>query len=189
MKNVIKVILFLAYTVSIFMIKHDIFTVIVIGINLILTIAFKISIKEEVGNILGIIAFVILTSTINAIAVNPETGIRIGIKLILVCNITYIFSKITSYMELAEALEKIFSVFKFIKIDPKSISLMICIAISFIPTIKKQIKQVKDSLKAKGVKMNIKNWGLMFQPVTISLLKRVDEIESSLKSKAYQELQ
>lgn len=92
-------------------------------------------------------------------------------------------------MELAEALEKIFSVFKFIKIDPKSISLMICIAISFIPTIKKQIKQVKDSLKAKGVKMNIKNWGLMFQPVTISLLKRVDEIESSLKSKAYQELQ
>ena len=93
MKNVIKVILFLAYTVSIFMIKHDIFTVIVIGINLILTIAFKISIKEEVGNILGIIAFVILTSTINAIAVNPETGIRIGIKLILVCNLTYIFSK------------------------------------------------------------------------------------------------
>lgn len=188
MKNVIKVILFLAYTVSIFMIKHDIFTVIVIGINLILTIAFKISIKEEVGNILGIIAFVILTITINAIAVNPETGIRIGIKLILVCNITYIFSKKTSYMDLAEALEKIFSLLRFIKVNPRNISIMICIAIAFIPTIKKQIKQVTDSLKAKGVKMNMKNWRLIFEPVTISLLKRVDEIENSLKSKAYQEL-
>lgn len=189
MKNVIKILLFLAYTISIFLVKHDLFTVMVLGINLLLTLALKISIREEIGNILSIIIFVIFTCIINAIAVNIETGIRIGMKLILVCNITYIFSKITSYMELAEALEKIFSVFKFIKIDPKSISLMICIAISFIPTIKKQIKQVKDSLKAKGVKMNIKNWGLMFQPVTISLLKRVDEIESSLKSKAYQELQ
>ena len=189
MKNVIKVILFLAYTVSIFLIKHDMFTIIVIGINLLLTIVLKISIKGEICNILGIIVFVALTSVINAITVDVGTGIRIGIKLILVCNITYVFSKKTSYMELAEALEKIFSVFKVIKVNPKNISLMICIAIAFIPTIKKQIKQVKDTLKSKGVKMNVRNWGLIFEPVTISLLRRVDEIESCLKAKAYQELQ
>ena len=88
----------------------------------------------------------------------------------------------------AEALEKIFSIFKFIKINPKNVSLMICIAIAFIPTISKQIKQVRDSLKSKGITFNIKNWSLVFEPVTISLLKRVDEIESSLRAKAYQEM-
>ena len=130
---------------------------------------------------------VLLTAGINAIVVDVRTGIRIGIKLILVCNITYIFSKVTSYTELAEALEKIFSIFKFIKINPKSVSLMICIAIAFIPTISKQIKQMKDTLKSKGVKLRIKNCGLIFEPVIISLLKRVDEIESALKSKGYAE--
>ena len=99
MKNVIKVILFLAYTVSIFLIKHDMFTIIVIGINLLLTIVLKISIKGEICNILGIIVFVALTSVINAITVDVGTGIRIGIKLILVCNITYVFSKKTNNLQ------------------------------------------------------------------------------------------
>ncbi len=187
MKNVIKILLFLAYTISIFLVKQDMFAVIVLCINLLLTLALKISIKEEIGNILGIILFVLLTAGINAIVVDVRTGVRIGIKLILVCNITYIFSKVTSYTELAEALEKIFSIFKFIKINPKSVSLMICIAIAFIPTISKQIKQMKDTLKSKGVKLRIKNCGLIFEPVIISLLKRVDEIESALKSKGYAE--
>jgi len=188
MKNVIKLILFLVYTISIFLVKHDMFAVIVLGINLLLTIALKISIKEEIGNLLGISIFVILTASINALLVDIQTGIMIGVKLLLVCNITYIFSKIMNYTELAEAIEKIFSIFKVLKVNPKNIGIMICICISFIPTIRKQIKQVRSALKAKGVKLNLKNSGLIFEPVVISLLKRVDEIESSLKAKAYQEL-
>jgi len=188
MKNVIKLILFLVYTISIFLVKHDMFAVIVLGINLLLTIALKISIKEEIGNLLGISIFVILTASINAILVDIQTGIMIGVKLLLVCNITYIFSKIMNYTELAEAIEKILSIFKVLKVNPKNIGIMICICISFIPTIRKQIKQVRSALKAKGVKLNLKNSGLIFEPVVISLLKRVDEIESSLKAKAYQEL-
>lgn len=188
MKNVIKILFFLAYTVAIFMVKQDAFTVVVFGINLFLTFILKISIKEEIGNLLGISLFVIITATINAFIVNIKTGVMIGIKLLLVCNITYIFSKMLNYTELAEALEKIFGIFKVLKINPKNISIMICICISFIPTIKRQIKQVKSALKAKGVKLNLKNSTMIFEPVIISLLKRVDEIENSLKAKAYQEM-
>lgn len=186
MKNVIKFLLFLIYTVSIFLVKPYQFTLIVIGINILLTLLLKISIKEEITNILGVIAFIIFTAVINVIIVDVPTGITIGIKLLLVCNITYIFSRKITYIELAEAIEKLFSIFKFIKINPKNISIMICICICFIPIIKQQIKQVRDALKVKGVKLNLKNSRLMFEPIIISLLKRIDEIESSLKSKAYE---
>ena len=188
MKNVIKVLLFLAYTISIFLIKRDEFAVIVLAINFLLTIALKISIKGEIGNVLSVIALIIFTAFLNVIVVDVRTGIMIGIKLILVCNVTYIFSRMMNYTELADALEKIFSVFKVLKINSKNLSLMICICISFIPTINKQIKQVRDALKAKGIKLNIKNCRLIFEPIVISLLKRVDEIESSLKAKAYEEV-
>lgn len=188
MKNVIKLVFFLVYTLAIFLVKHDMFAVIVLAINLLLTFILKIRIKEEIGNLLGIIIFVALTTIINAVVVDARTGIRIGIKLILVCNITYIFSRMLSYIELAEALEKLFSIFKVLKINPKNISIMICICISFIPILKKQIKHVRVALKAKGVKLNLKNSNLIFGPIVISLLKRVDEIENSLKAKAYEEL-
>ena len=187
MKNVIKVLLFLAYTLLIFIIKRDEFTIIVLGINFILTVVLKISIKGEIGNLMSIIALVLFTTILNIVFVDIQTGIRIGIKLILVCNITYIFSKIMNFTELADALERIFAIFKVLKINPRNISLMICICISFIPTISKQIKQVRDALKAKGMKLNLKNSSLMFEPIVISILKRVNEIESSLRAKAYDE--
>ena len=170
MKNVIKILLFLAYTLAIFLVKHDEFALIVLGINLLLTFALKISIKEEIVNILGIIILVIFTAVVNALVIDVKTGVMIGVKLVLVCNITYIFSKVMNYTELADALEKIFSVFRVLKINPKSISIMICICISFIPTIKKQLKQVKDALKARGVHISIKNINLIFEPIIISLL-------------------
>lgn len=188
MKNVIKLVIFLAYTISIFLVRHDLFALVVLSINLLLTIILKISIKEEISNIFGIILFVIITAIINVIVVDLKSGVMIGIRLLLVCNITYIFSRVINYTELAEAIEKIFSIFKILKINPRNISIMICISISFIPTIRKQIKQIKDSLKAKGMKINLQNSGLIFEPVIISLLKRVEEIESSLKAKAYEEL-
>ncbi len=189
MKNVIKIVLFLAYTISIFLIKHELFPIIVLGVNFILTMLLKVSIKEEIGNILGIIVFILFTTAMNVMFVNVKSGIMIGVKLILVCNITFIFSKVVNYMELADGIEKIFSIFKVLKINPKNISIMICICITFIPTIKRQIKQVINSLKAKGIRINVKNMGLIFEPVMIALLKRVDEIEDSLKAKAYENLQ
>lgn len=188
MKNVIKISLFLIYTVSIFLIKHQLFPIIVLGINLLLTMALKVSIKEEIGNLLGIIIFVLFTTIINCLAVSLRNGIMIGIKLILVCNITFIFSKQMNYTELADAIEKIFSIFKFLKINPRNVSIIICIGITFIPTLKRQIKQIQNGLKSKGAKLSLKNYKLIFEPLTISLFKRVSEIEDSLKSKAYSEI-
>ncbi len=186
MKNVIKIILFLVYTMSIFLIKQYQFPLIILGVNLLLTLILKVSIRETISNIFSIIFFIILTMVINIIAVDVKTGIMIGIKLILVCNITFIFSKQINYLELAEALEKIFSVLKFIKVNPRNISIMICIGITFIPTLKRQIKQIQSSLKSKGIKPSIKSYRLIFEPLLISLFKRVSEIENSLKAKAYE---
>ena len=186
MKNIIKILLFMAYTIAIFLVNHDAFTIIVLGINFMLTIMLKISIKEEIGNILGVMLLIVFTAIVNILVVDLKTGLMIGVKLILVCNITFIFSKSISYTELAESLEKMFSFLKIFHIKSRKISIMICICISFIPTIRKQIKQVKDALKAKGVKLNIRNSNLIFEPIIISLLRRVDEIESSLKAKAYE---
>ena len=87
MKNVIKILLFLAYSISIFLVKHDVFTAIVVGVNLLLTFALKLSIKEEIGNILSVIVFILLTTIINILAADIKTGIRIGINLSVQYNI------------------------------------------------------------------------------------------------------
>ena len=94
-------------------------------------------------------------------------------------------------MEFAELIEKIVYPHKIFKINPKDVSLMVTIALSFIPIMKDEIRQIKNVLNAKGIYPSntnlIKNASLIFKPFFISILQRTNEIEMSLKAKGYQE--
>ena len=189
MKNIIKFILFLIYVIGIFFIRNLILFGIILLFNLSIILLFKINIKKVITNLLKLSPFILFTSLINLIFTNLQEAILITIRLILVCNISYIFSQTISYLEFAQIIEKIFSPLRIFKINPKDISLMITIALSFMPIIKDELFQTKNILKTKGInptKINlIKNMNLVFKPFFISILQRVNEIELTLKEKAY----
>ena len=112
-------------------------------------------------------------------------GMLIGIKLFLVCNTTYMFSRYYTYMDLANTIEKLFIWVKVLKIDPKDIGLMVCISIAFLPILQNEIKNLKTSLKSKNFKINIFNMHIILKPFFISALKKVDDIEIAIASKGY----
>ena len=191
MKNLIIFILFLIYTISIFFIDNYVLLAIILGINLVITVVCKINFKSQIKNILKLLPFILFTGLINLIFADLKFAILLSIRLILVCNISYIYSKTISYMEFAELIEKIVYPHKIFKINPKDVSLMVTIALSFIPIMKDEIRQIKNVLNAKGIYPSntnlIKNASLIFKPFFISILQRTNEIEMSLKAKGYQE--
>lgn len=190
MKNLIKFILFLIYVIGIFFINNYIILGIIALINLGLILISKINIKKAIKNLIKLLPFILFTSLINLIFANLQDAILITIRLILVCNISYIFSKTISYLEFAQIIEKIFYPLKIFKINPKEIGLIVTIALSFMPIMKDELFEMKNVLKVKGIKTAkgnlIKNINLIFKPFFISVLQRINEIEMSLKSKAYQ---
>ena len=150
-------------------------------------IDLNVNIKKLANSMKGFMLIVLATSIINMLIIDFKFGLIIGIKLGLVCHATFIFSQKITYIGLAEAIEKLFYPIKWIGFKPKDVSLLVCIALSFIPILKDEIYQIKSSLKSKGYKFSLKNSKLLFKPFFISLLKRVNDIEDSLNSKAYQE--
>ena len=189
LKNIIKFILFLIYVVGIFFINNYIILGIIAIFNLILMIISKINVKKSIINLIKLLPFILFTAVINLIFANLDFAILITVRLILVCNMSYIFSKIITYLEFAEVIEKLCYPLKILKINPKEIGLIITIALSFMPIVKNELFQMKNVLKVKGInptKINlIKNMNLVFKPFFISVLQRVNEIETSLKEKAY----
>jgi len=185
-KNFLKFIIFIIYVTSIFLVQSKLAILIFAFSNLLLMLILKIDIRKLINSMNGFMFIVLFTSIINSLIINFEFGLNIGIKLLLVCHATCIFSQKITYMGLAESIEKLFYPIKWIELNPKDISLMVCISLSFIPILKDEIYQIKNSLKSKGFKLNIRNSKLIFKPFFISLLKRVNDIENSLKSKAYQ---
>ncbi len=189
MLYVIEFLLFLAYTVFVFFIKSYSIILLLAIFNIILMIILKENIKDAFILVLKLMPFIIFTSVINMIITGISYGILIGLRLILVCNMTYIFSKKMTPQRLEYVIETLLKPLKIIKIDSREIGIMLCIGIAFIPIIQREISQIKYSLNAKGFKINlinvIKRPNYILAPLITSVIKRVGEIENSLLSKGY----
>ena len=188
--NIIKFVFFLTYVILIFFVKSNIALIAALAIDVTLIIAYKINLKNLINNITKIFIFVLITAIINAFVVNINYAITIGIKLILVCVMTHIFSKMLSYMEFATVIEDLAYPLKLLGVYPKDLGLLITIAISFIPILKEELERIKYVLLVKGFKVNtiniIKNMNIVFKPLFVSIMERINEIEYSLKAKGYQ---
>ena len=191
MRNLIKFILFLMYTIGVFFVEDYISFGLIAIFNIILMLILKINLKNAMNNLIKLLPFILFTVAINMIFADLEFSILIGVRLILVCNLSYIFSKTISYIEFAEVIEKIVYPLKIFSINPKEIGLVVTIALSFVPIMKNEFSQIRNVLKVKGIKPTnfnlLKNLGLVFKPFFISVLQRLNEIEMSLKAKGYQE--
>lgn len=191
MIDIFKFILFLIYTLSVFFISSYYGLLGIAIINLLLMIILKIDIKKAVKNILQIMPFIIFTAIINIFFQDINGATYVFLRLILVCNMTYIFSKTITTTRYAVVLEKLFVPLKLFKINPKDVSMIVLIAITFIPILGNELTQIKYSLKSKGMNTNnlniLKNLNLVFKPFFVSLLQRTAQIEMALKSKSYVE--
>ncbi len=189
MKNIIKFLVFICYSILIFFINNYIVLGIITIINAILIVILKLNFKDVIKKLLKLFVFIGFTIIINIIVESIDYAILIAIKLLLICNITYIFSKTITYMEFAEVIEKIFYPLKIFKIDSKNVGLIICISIAFIPILQKELEELKNALKIKGFKINLinilKNINIISKPFFISILRKVNELENSLAIKGY----
>ena len=188
--NIIRFIFFLVYVILIFFVKSNIALIAALAIDVTLIIAYKINLKSLIDNLIKISIFVLITAIINAFVVNINYAITIGIKLILVCVMTHIFSKMLSYMEFATVIEDLAYPLKLLGVNPKDLGVLITIAISFIPISREELERIKYVLLVKGFRVNtiniVRNMNIVFKPLFVSIMERINEIEYSLKAKGYQ---
>lgn len=132
--------------------------------------------------------FILLTVLINWILENYEYAFLVAIKLILVCNSTYIYAKTTSVREMAITIKNLCMPLKLWKVNLEDIEILVCISLSMIPILKKEYRQLKEASFAKGMEINLKNMKPILAKLMVSLMKRVNELEESMIEKGYGEV-
>lgn len=185
MKNAIKFILFLLYSTSIFFIPNGLFILIPLAINVVLSIITKTSLKKIVQNLLKFMTFILFTFAINCLLDTYTNAVWVAMKLLLVCNITFIYSQTTSANEIAKTVRKLVTPLKVFKINPDEIEVLVSISLSMIPILKSEVADVKEACKAKNIPINIKNMKIILSKLMISILKRVSQIDEALVEKGY----
>lgn len=186
MKKVINFLFFLIYVTAIFFMPNRIFIIITIFlINLLISMYLKINLKKELKNLLNLLPFILFTFIFNCFLDTIKNSIYIGGKLLLVCNMTYIYSKTITIFEFAKIIEKLCTPLKILKINTEEIKLVVSICIAIFPIIKKDLKELKEASKYKDINLNIKNIKIILSKYLVSLIKRVNEIDEALIEKGY----
>ena len=107
MKNVIIFILFLLYATIIFLIPNNIFLLFPLLINIVLWIITKSNMRKTIQNLMRIFPFVLLTFFINCWLDTYINALWMVAKLLLVCNITFIYSQTTTVAQIAKIVKKL----------------------------------------------------------------------------------
>ena len=187
MKNVLKLLIFIAYTVIVFFTTNYYVFFVYLLFNLLVQYIFKVKLVKSIYNIIKLLPFIMFATAINILLGDVKSAILIGIRLLIVCNITYSFKNILSSTNLANAIEILSASLKIFNINPKDVSLVICICFAYIPILTRELSQIKYALKSKGMKIKITNYRYVLQPFLVGVFKRTNEISYALKAKGYME--
>lgn len=179
--ELIKFCFFIIMATVIFVLpKSKILFGIIILCNIGIVIALKISIKKIVKQLLKILPYVLVTFFINIIISNLNEAIWVAIKFLLVCNITYFYSITNNKTTIANTIKTLCKPLELFNINTEEIEIMVAISLAVIPILKKDLIEIRDVYKYKGIKFNIKNIKNSLLIFFIGIIKRTNQIDEAL---------
>ncbi len=187
----IKFIFFLIYTTTVFFLPGHYWILILVPINLLVMLVAHFfamaSIRKIFFGILKFLPFVLLTFLFNFWLDSLESAIWISYKLVIVCQMTMIYASTTSNLEIATTIQKLCAPLKFLQIDTTDIKILVCIALSLIPTLRRQLSETRLACAAKHMPINLHNAKPILNRFFTSVFARIEQIEASLLAKGYRE--
>ena len=114
-------------------------------------------------------------------------------RILMLISGTFLLTYTTSPIALTDGLEKLLSPLKVIKVPVHELSMMMCIALRFIPTLIEETDKIMCAQKARGADFETGNLLQrakalvpILVPLFISAFRRADELATAMECRCYQ---
>lgn len=204
-----KILLLVVYIVSLFTAVNWISYGVMLAFLILAVAISKIPPKSLIHGMKPLILILIFTGLLNlfftegqtvlfrvfSLTVTKEGVVRaifmIARILMLICG-TFLLTYTTSPIALTDALESLLSPLKRIRVPVHEISMMMCIALRFIPTLIKETDKIMSAQKARGASFDsgslpqrIRALIPILVPLFISAFRRADELATAMECRCY----
>ena len=129
------------------------------------------------------------------ITIYPEGIIRavfMVLRILMLITATFLLTYTTSPIALTDGLESLLSPLKVIKVPVHELSMMMCIALRFIPTLIEETDKIMSAQKARGadfesgkLTQRVKALVPILVPLFISAFRRADELATAMECRCY----
>ncbi len=120
-------------------------------------------------------------------------AVMMMVRILMLISCTFLLTYTTSPIALTDGLEALLNPLKKIKVPVHELSMMMCIALRFIPTLIEETDKIMCAQKARGA--DFENGSLMDRakalvpilvPLFISAFRRADELATAMECRCYQ---
>ena len=115
------------------------------------------------------------------------------IRILMLVSCTFLLTYTTSPISLTDGLESLLGPLKVIHLPVHELSMMMCIALRFIPTLIEETDKIMSAQKARGadfesgnLMQRIKALVPILVPLFISAFRRADELATAMECRCYQ---
>ena len=205
-----KLILLMVYIVALFTAKGWIAYGIVTAFLVTAVAVSRIKPKALLKGLKPILVIIVLTAVLNLFYTKGEhvifsfwkiTATWEGLEtaafmtlriMLLICG-TFLLTYTTSPIALTDGLESLLNPLKKIKVPVHELSMMMCIALRFIPTLIEETDKIMSAQKARGADFESGNLVQrakalvpILVPLFISAFRRADELATAMECRCYQ---
>ena len=205
-----KLIMLVVYIVALFMAKSWI-SYALMGVFLVWVIKKStIPVKSIVKGMKPLVMILIFTGVLNLFFTQEGTllvdiwvikiysgglsrAVLMILRILMLITCTFLLTYTTSPIALTDGLEALMNPLKKIKVPVHELSMMMCIALRFIPTLIEETDKIMCAQKARGA--DFENGSLMERakalipilvPLFISAFRRADELATAMECRCYQ---
>ncbi|MCU5745130.1 energy-coupling factor transporter transmembrane protein EcfT [Staphylococcus sp. SQ8-PEA] len=122
-----------------------------------------------------------------------EEGIYIALRLLFIMCASTILTLATSPLDLTHAFERLLAPFRYVKVPVQQLSLMMAIALRFIPTLMEEMDKIILAQKSRGSEMSsgnlwqrLKAFVPILIPIFISAFQRAEDLAIAMEVRGYE---
>ena len=169
----------------------------------------KIPIKNLVRGMKPLVVILVFTALLNLfltkgetvwlqfwiITITKEGVVRAGLmlaRILMLVSGTFLLTYTTSPIALTDGLESLLSPLKKLRLPVHELSMMMCIALRFIPTLIEETDKIMSAQKARGadfetgnILKRVKALVPILIPLFISAFRRADELATAMECRCY----
>ena len=205
-----KLIVLVVYIVALFMAKSWISYGLCLAFLAISIAVSKIPVKSIVKGMKPLVVILVFTGVLNLFFTEGETvllsvwkitltleGVLRAIfmvsRILMLISATFLLTYTTSPISLTDGLEALLKPLKVFRVPVHELSMMMCIALRFIPTLIEETDKIMCAQKARGadfesgsLMQRVKALVPILVPLFISAFRRADELATAMECRCYQ---
>ena len=204
-----KLLLLIVYIVALFLAKSYVSYALVLAFLVSVTLLGRIPFKSMTRGLKPMMIFILFTGVLNLFYTRGGTllvdwwifhiyseGVRTAVFMVLrimllVCG-TFLLTYTTSPIALTDALERLLSPLKKLRVPVHELAMMMSIALRFIPTLIEETDKIISAQKARGADFEsgsllrrAKALVPILVPLFISAFRRADELATAMECRCY----